>query len=283
MVTRLCIALVMLAIAGADKQLYQADLTKPLALVKEDTLCGGIAGGPRKRMPTADEAWVLEAGFIPGILNRSSHTWIKNNTQGPCISFITTDAQGMTLHNNGSHLTLWNTLKFPHNSELRFGVLPHNLSGGLMIAFFGASSNDTASDRSIFALSLPPRQGNYSKYTRGAINTYSDSFFRADGQVPGICDRNPQGQCEANLRRDPGFNMLEHGVDLISYHNATKPFDVRVRRHGAELTVMVNGGVSVRYTDTQPLAGDGYYGIRSMANTGTALVTYFEVWSVDSE
>ena len=271
--------------ASAYRLLYRADFTSLPRIVTEDTLCGGIPGGHRKRLPSADEDWVLESGFIPAGGGGGGGGGGPAK-EGPGISFATAEANGsgMRLHNNGSHLVLWNTRPFPVGPEvdveLRFGVEPQNDTEGLNIVFFAASTNSTG--ESIFALDVPPRRGNYSRYTKGSLNAYSDSYFRPDGKAgPGICDRDPQGRCAANLRKNPGFHLVAAGEDVME-HRGQRVYEVHVRRSGRDgvIELLVDNRTSVRWTDSSPLPapGMGFVGLRQMAHTGSSLYTFFEVW-----
>ena len=247
--------------AAQQEPLFSADFDKPLDVISEKELCGG---SKRQRLPTAQ--WVLESGYNGNFSEASS------------------GSGSLAILNKGSHCVLWRNQAFPDSFVLKFGVEPANISHGLNIVFFSAAAGVGAAKPggSIFAIDLPPRQGNYSKYTKGAIATYSDSYFRPDGHNgSGICDRNSDGKCVANLRKDPGFHLVGHGIDLMS--NRGPPghvFEVVVRRSGKTgvIILSVDGANEVTWTDPEPFTGTGYIGLRQMANTGSSRYTHFDVF-----
>lgn len=108
----------------------------------------GCAGSKRVKLPKSE--WVLESGCA---LEPSRH---------PPLSAASTANGVLTIRNQGSHCVLWANRPFPQHVELRFGVRPQNNSAGLNIVFFSASGLPDGG--SIFALNLPPRHGNYSKW-----------------------------------------------------------------------------------------------------------------------
>lgn len=86
----------------------------------------------------------------------------------------------------------------------------------------------------------------------------------------------------ANLRKDPGFNLVAVGTDLISNHKPAngQAFEVRVLRQGGHILLSVDGRPEVEWTDQNPL-GAGYIGLRQMSNTQSATYTHFDVLSVE--
>ena len=94
----------------------------------------------------------------------------------------------------------------------------------------------------------------------------------------GICDRTPQGLCAGNLRRDPGFKLVQAGVDLIG-GGPPKVYEVVVRRDRGVIQVLVDGKGSVEWVDPQPYGG-GYFGLRQMWQTNSSVYSHFEVVSL---
>ena len=276
----LLLMLVALAAAGIAPRglLYTADFAKPLRVQYEADLLN--ATGQRAALPTAE--WVLES---------------EQNASG-----VATAGGKLSMTNAGSHMVLWLNRPFPANTELRFGLMPHNTSVGLSIVFFGAAPltnvSKYAGETSIFGLSLPARGGAYKNYHSGALQCYSDSYYRA-GNWNQSCQLNPStGRCCANLRKNPGFNLVQQGDDLI-IHRAPKngvAFEVVVRRAGdahaaagasganastANITVSVDGEDELTWIDDGPgpPLGGGYIGLRQMASMGTGTYTHFDVYA----
>ena len=254
--------LVALAAAGSPRLLYTANFAKPLSVQYEADLLDGT--GQRAVLPTAE--WVLES---------------QQNASG-----VATSGGKLSMTNAGSHMVLWLNRIFPANTELRFGMMPHNTSVGLSIVFFGAAPltnvSKFAQETSIFGLSLPARNGDYKNYHSGALRCYSDSYYRA-GNWNQSCEINPStGHCCANLRKNPGFNLVQQGDDLI-IHRAPKngvAFEVVVRRAGANIALSVDGVDELAWTDGGPGArlGPGYFGLRQMASMDTGTYTHFDVY-----
>lgn len=227
-----CGAIIAAAAATPQEQvLFAANWSAPFNYVTEASLCGPD-GRTRVREPSATDDWILESGTI------------ESNYTVPTAT-ASVEPSGLNLTNHGSHLVLWRNQIFPPDSELRFGVLPAHDTHGLNIVFFSASVVNTSG--SIFALDQPLRQGNYRQYTRGSIQTYSDSYFRPNGKNgTGICDRTPQGLCAANLRKDPGFHLVAAGIDLVG-GKGQRAYEVVVRRQGATIKLLVDGEAEVEW------------------------------------
>ena len=254
--------------------LYRANFSAALDVTCEADLLGP-SGKVRVREPTS--AWVLES-------------------QGNASVAATTAGGRLAMRNHGAHMVLWANRAFPPDYELRFGVAPNSTEHGLAIVFFSTTANDK-SLRSIFALSLPPRNGDYANYHSGALGGYSDSYYRGDAygpagkplpanETPPACSVNPHdGKCAANLRKNPGFHLVQQGDDLL-IHRAPRDgvaFEVVLRKLGAALSVTVDGAPAIAWTDnssstTGPLAG-GFIGLRQMAAMGVGTYTHFEVFT----
>ena len=232
---------------------YEADLLDPQS-------------GQRIRLPTSE--WVMES-------------------QGNSSTAETTAEATLLLTNNGGHAVMWLNRPFSESYELRFGVMPQSSSQGLSIVFFGtmplANESRYANATSIFDLSLPPRNGDYPKYHSGALQGYSASYYRAgNGSQP--CDINPNdGKCTANLRKNPGFNLVSQGDDLMIHKRPSNgvAFEVAVRRGPGpgDLSVWVDGACEMNWTDSGPgpVFGRGYIGLRQMSTTISAVFTHLEV------
>lgn len=255
----------------APPPIYSANFSIPLDLAFEADLLDDT-GTDRVHVPTA--GWVLESQ------NNGSTAYTTNGN--------------LVMENNGSHMVLWVNRPFPAEGEVRFGVMPANTSVGLNIIFYATmplrNNSKYANATSIFDLSLPPREGNYPTYHgkggHGSILGYSDSYWRAgDGTKP--CDRNPDGNCTANLRKNPGFSMVAQGDDLVLGRAPKngKAFEIVLRRVGAKATITVDGVKSLEWLDdgrmSAPFEG-GYVGLRQMLTTHIGTYTHFDVHGIDA-
>merc|ERR1712110_33365 len=230
------------------------DFGKPLDLVAEVSLLDKN-GKTRERIPSED--WVIES---------------QSNK-----SRVEVSEKGMTLQNNNAHLVLWSNRRFPADIEFHFGVMPKSTAKGLNIVFFAATPLKGASTKSIFDLSLPPRNGDYPNYNNDKkLAMYGQSYFRERG-----C-KNPTkiGSCAANLRKDPGQNLVAEGVDLITNQKPKgEVFEVVLKSLKGEITISVDGKEETNWKDSNPI-GEGYIGFRQMLDTSECLYTHFDVYSL---
>lgn len=171
-------------------------------------------------------------------------------------------------------MVLWRNQIMPADYEIRFGITPFNVSMALNIVFFGATGVNC---ESIFDLSLPVRQGIYASYTKGAIKTYSESYIRVnpDGSFSGL----------ANVRKNPGFNLVASGVDQMARHGPPgHVFEVVVQNVGGNMTISVDGRREVGWIDNGTIAGPaynrGFVGLRQMAHGTSAIYTHFDVYNL---
>ena len=129
--------------SSSSSRLFSSNFTAPLDVQPESALLG--PDGHRITLPSA--LWVLES-------------------QGGTARAYTAGGT-LRVENNGGHCVLWLNKPFPPNADVRFGVRPANLSGGLNIVFHSAAPPTSTKTGSIFDLSLPARWGNYSNYYNG--------------------------------------------------------------------------------------------------------------------
>ena len=194
------------------------------------------------------------------------------------VSTAVASSGNLNVTNNGGHCVLWLNRWFPPNFNWTFVVSPRNSSDGLNIVFFGAAGNGSGTTtnppESIFDLRLPARTGIYNTYTRGAIQTYSVSYFRINNNTePDV----------ANLRKNPGFHLAESGIDRVGYRPGPD-FHVEVSKVGSLLTLSVDGKQEVQWTDSGvlfgPVYGPGFLGLRQMSSTGWSTYRDFVVRNV---
>ena len=80
------------------------------------------------------------------------------------------------------------------------------------------------------------------------VRSYSQSYYRgAPAPANGTtkpCDLNPHdGKCTANLRKNPGFHLVQQGDDLLIHRRPRNgvAFEVVVRRDKAVISISVDG------------------------------------------
>jgi hypothetical protein len=193
-------------------------------------------------------------------------------------STASTSGGALNISNNGAHCVLWLNRWFPPSFNWTFVLSPRNTSEGLNIAFYGSSGNSancSGPPESIFDLRLPARKGSYINYKDGAIKTYSTSYFRID--------RDPNTPDVANMRKNPGFHLVQSGVDQIGGEHGPD-FHVQISKVGPLITVSVDGRLEVQWMDPGtvfgPVYGAGFLGLRQMSHTGWSTYRDFRVTAV---
>ncbi len=177
------------------------------------------------------------------------------------------DASGKV---NG-HIVFWCPQNFPDRFVCEWDV--QILSDyGLTIVFFAAKG---AEGQDIFDPSLPPRDGTFAHYIRGAINSYHISYYANTPNLP--------GRTMSNLRKNNQFYLLATGPVAIPA-NSKAVHHMRLVKDGAHIQLCVDGRVSVDYTDPGterygPVYRDGKIGLRQMQWTA-ARYRNFRVWEL---
>ena len=240
----------------AQKLLYEPDLSKPLDIVKEETL---FDGDTRVREP-GPEQWVLEgpAAAAAG----DGQLLIDNLEDGP------------------AHVVLWLPRVFPDSFLLEFDITIETADEGLAIVFFAARPRDDPTG-SIFKLGLPKRHGVFRDYIHGEVNSYHVSYLAAGRRGTSI----PGDRRTANARKNSGFWLVACGDDQIQGKGLGRgPHRVRILKDGNRVRVEANGRLSVAFDDDGqtygPVWGDGYIGLRQMNHLGSARYSNLRVYAL---
>ena len=232
--------------------IYEADFSKPLNAVHEDTL---FEGERRARLPEGRD-WVLEG---PG----------KAWTDGGRLHIESLKPT------EGGHVVLWSTRTFPADFLLEFGLSPQDSAMGLNIVFFCATAREGGG---IFDLGLPRRSGVFRNYHSGALNCYHTSYWAV--AATGLPRRT------ANLRKNHGFFLPACGIDRIAGQGAG-PHKVRLLKIGSRIGLETRGRLSLAYDDDGktygPIYGAGRIGLRQMGHTHRASYTSFKVWQLEKK
>jgi len=231
--------------------IYDADFSKPLNVVAEDSL---FEGGKRVRQPQGAE-WVLEG---------QGRAWTEEGR-----------LRVVSGNPKKDHLVLWNTRVFPESFLLEFVLTPRNTGNGLNIVFFSARGDDGGS---VFDLAQPRRDGVFKEYHSGRLNCYHISYWACSGAQGGT----PRGN--ANLRKNAGFFLPACGVDLIAGHGPG-PHTVRILKDGPRIRLETNGRLALVFDDDGktygPVWKDGLIGLRQMAHTEDCSYSSFKVWKLE--
>ncbi len=223
-----------------------------------------VADGKRTRQPDPEAEWIAEGRGGADVCD--GKLWVAP------VAF---EACGERAENNRrepSHMVVWNKTRFPVDMMFEFTVNHHGSDDGLTLVFFAAAGLE---DTDIFDLSLPPREGEYRKYNRGALANYTVSYWsrnKAEGAVK-------KGEQFSNrVRKNPGANMLATNASLTD-QCSNCDYRVRILKVASHITAEINGTVVNHVTDPVPHAG-GYIGLRSMQGVDKVSYDDFKVWSV---
>jgi hypothetical protein len=172
------------------------------------------------------------------------------------------------------HFVLWCPRTFPNRFIADWQFKPLRRTG-LAIIFFAARG---ANGDDIFNPHLPPRDGIFSQYTHGAIVSYHFSYF---ANLPLF----QSGRPSSNLRKNNQFYLT--AVGPVAVAPGSRGFQkLRIIKDGRHIQLLVNGKVSLDWTDNDPRRfgrpyGIGKIGFRQMAGT-VGEYRDFKVWALKS-
>lgn len=221
----------------------------------------GRLGRQLVAIPMAEEDdvqdWVMEG---PG--KRSfGDGWMRMWSTRP-------DAEGDT---NG-HIVFWCPRDFPSRfvCEWEVQILSDD---GLAIIFFAAKGQH---GEDIFDPSLPPRDGTFSHYIRGAVNSYHISYYADTPPLP--------ARTMSNLRKNNKFYLLTTGPVAIPA-GSKDIHHMRLIKDGPHIQLQCDGKVSIDYTDPGsnrygPVYEDGKIGLRQMQWT-VARYRNLRIWELN--
>lgn len=153
------------------------------------------------------------------------------------------------------HFVHWLDRDFPADVLAEWEVQPLS-EAGLCIAFISARG---VNGEDIFAPGLAPRDGTFSHYTIGDINSYHVSYYANTPSSP--------GRITGNMRKNSGFYLVDNGPPGIpagsrAVHKAT------ALKRGSDIAFAVDGRVVVAFHDDGesygPALGGGKIGLRQM-------------------
>ncbi|MCK5803987.1 MAG: DUF1961 family protein [Lentisphaeria bacterium] len=146
----------------------------------------------------------------------------------------------LALQENGEGIVLWLKQDFPSDMRLEFDLTFGN-DRGIGVFFFAARGGGGED----ILQAVPPRDGAYGQYTRGALDCYGLSLHRFY----------PDGRHNAgsNLRRNSGFHLVNH-VEPDPVQETGKTYRVQIEKQGARIRVWTDGALTHDWTD------DGSFG-----------------------
>jgi len=237
---------------------YETDFTDPQKIVHEEDL---FRNGKRKKLPK-DARWVLEG---------RARAEVKDGAMT-----VTSSTEGIASDN---HAVLWNTEVFPENFLLEFDMTPKDPARGLGIIFFCATSREDGG--SVFSGGLPKREGDFTRYNRGAIDCYHTSYWASSAGG---------SRLTTNLRKNHGFELVALGDEKIAASTMDDaashagPFHIRLLKIDNRIELETMGKrVLVWEDDGQkygPVLGEGQIGLRHMGHAGQVMYHSFRVYEV---
>jgi hypothetical protein len=168
------------------------------------------------------------------------------------------------------HIVWWCPEKFPESfiAEWEIKIISEH---GLCIIFFAAKGEN---GESIFAPSLPERDGTFVDYIKGKIKSYHISYLTNAGHNP--------GRPQVNLRKNNCFYLMSQGAAGMPFDN--KIHKILLYKNKSRMFMTVDGRPVMDYTDNDAERygkpyGDGWIGLRQMS---WAVGGYrnFKVWEI---
>lgn len=180
--------------------------------------------------------------------------------EGPLHLRFEDGAMLMRSKNFEQHTVFWCPVDFPESfvAEWDFQALSHY---GLAIAFFAARGEK---GEDVFDPSLPPRDGNFGHYIKGAITSYHISYFAN-------IENFQMGRTDSNLRKNNKFYRVGGGPVAVQ-PDALGWQRIRLVKDGNHIQLYNNGVLYVDWTDDDPERygpphGGGKIGLRQMKPT----------------
>jgi hypothetical protein len=193
-------------------------------------LAGGLSSKARADSPMkAETFWQsIEARLSPPIYATSFDEAESLNDwqiEGPALVRIATgklhygSQRPQADHPEHGHSVLWFPVELPEAYVIEWTFRPVS-EHGLGILFFDAVPIDPEVDN-IFVPAMPPRDGSFEQYVKGAIRSYHVSYF---AHTPFNPDRG-----KTHLRGNPGLKMLATGPDAVPVVPIEQRKSVRLR------------------------------------------------------
>ena len=145
------------------KLIYSNDFSGGDMIDFETTL---VADDKRMRLPHPQAVWIAEGWGGAEICG--GKLWVAPAAFGAC------GQRGETPDQGPSHMVVWNSTRFLADMMFEFTVNHHGSDDGLTLVFFAAEGIE---GEELFDLSLPPRNGVYRNYNRGALANYTVSYW----------------------------------------------------------------------------------------------------------
>jgi hypothetical protein len=202
-----------------------------------------------------------------GNQGRGDILYQNNLSEASDVSDWIMEGQGITEFKDGwmemyspdeaAHHVFWCPEDLPEKFIAEWEAQNLNPDAGLCIIFFAAKGTN---GEGIFNSSLPVRDGVFSGYTKGQINSYHISYYT---NAPIKPDRG-----KAHLRKNNGFNLVQEGKNGIPA-DSTSIHQLKLIKNGQHILFFVDGRKVIDWCDTKeneprPPYREGKIGFRQM-------------------
>ena len=169
------------------------------------------------------------------------------------------------------HHVLWCRHEFAASFIAEWELQNMHPEAGLLIVFFAASG---ANGEDIFDPSLPERDGTFSFYTKGSINSYHISYYANN-------PKNPERQL-AHLRKNPSPDLVQVGTEGIPRHSVSV-YKARLIKDNNTIMFFIDDRKIIEWRDDGiargAVYGSGKVGFRQM-QWSHFRYRNFKVWSI---
>jgi len=190
--------------------------------------------------------------------------------EGPGEIIFGDDWLQMFSPNQQMHHVFWCPIEFPDSFIAEWKVKNLATEAGLLIVFFAAKG---VQGQDLFSEQLPKRDGTFTQYTQGDINSYHISYYANAAHNP---DR-----ANTNLRKNNTFTLLQQGQKGIPT-TSTAIHQIRLVKKHRLIQLFIDGRKVIDYLDEQtPMLTTGKIGFRQM-KWSKFKYQDFKVWSLNN-
>jgi len=197
----------------------------------------------------------------------------KNSVQdwqmeGPGKIKFTNNWMTMFSPDKQMHHVFWCPIEFPDSFIAEWKVKNLATDAGLLIVFFAAKGEQ---GQDIFSDELPERDGSFTQYTQGKVNSYHISYYANAAHNP--------NRPTTNLRKNNTFTLLQQGQQGIPT-KSTAIHQIRLVKQRNKIQLFIDDRKVINYLDeSTPMLTTGKIGFRQM-KWSKFQYQDFKVWSI---
>lgn len=211
--------------------------------------------------------------FAKGKLLHQTSFSNKNSVQGwkmeglATLKFVDNWMQ-MYSPDQKTHHVYWCPTEFPDSFIAEWKVKNLSTEAGLLIVFFAAKGEK---GQDVFSADLPKRDGTFTQYTQGKINSYHISYYANAAHNP--------NRPHVNLRKNNTFTLLQEGQQGI-HAESTEVHRLRLVKHRNLIKLFIDNREVINYLDeSTPTLSTGKIGFRQM-KWSKFQYKDFKVWAI---